>query len=43
MRFYKEKVEINSLIPAKIYIGNTKGENTHYPMHWQEKEKGTTP
>ncbi len=34
MRFYKEKVEINSLIPAKIYIGNTKGENTHYPMHW---------
>ena len=34
MRFYKENVEINSLIPAKIYCGNTKGENTHYPMHW---------
>lgn len=34
MKFYKEKVEINSLIPAKIYFGNTKGENTHYPMHW---------
>ncbi|HCW53443.1 MAG TPA: AraC family transcriptional regulator [Clostridium sp.] len=34
MKFYKETVEINSLIPAKIYFGNTKGENTHYPMHW---------
>lgn len=34
MQFYREKVEINSLIPAKIYYGNTKGENTHYPMHW---------
>lgn len=34
MRFYKENIEINSLIPAKIYCGNTKGENTHYPMHW---------
>lgn len=34
MRFYKENVEINLLIPAKIYCGNTKGENTHYPMHW---------
>ncbi|MBE6063679.1 MAG: helix-turn-helix domain-containing protein [Clostridium butyricum] len=34
MRFYKEKVEINSLMPAKIYFGNTKGANTHYPMHW---------
>lgn len=34
MRFYKENIEINLLIPAKIYCGNTKGENTHYPMHW---------
>lgn len=34
MRFYKEKIETDLLIPAKIYIGNSKGENCHYPLHW---------
>lgn len=34
MRFYKERIETDLLIPAKIYLGNTKGENCHYPLHW---------
>lgn len=34
MKFYKEKIETDLLIPAKIYLGNTKGENCHYPLHW---------
>ena len=34
MKYYKEKIETDSLIPAKIYIGKTKGENCHYPLHW---------
>lgn len=34
MKFYKEKIETDMLIPAKIYIGNTKGQSCHYPLHW---------
>lgn len=34
MKFYQEKIEMDTIIPAKIYIGNTKGENCHYPLHW---------
>lgn len=34
MKFYKEKIETDMLIPAKIYIGNTKGESCNYPLHW---------
>lgn len=34
MKYYKEKIETDTLVPAKIYVGKTKGENCHYPLHW---------
>ena len=36
MKFYQEKIEMDTIIPAKIYIRNTKGENCHYPLHWHK-------
>lgn len=34
MNYYQEKIEIDSIIPARIYIGKSKGDNCHYPLHW---------
>lgn len=34
MKYYQEKVETDSIIPAKIYIGKAQGANCHYPLHW---------
>lgn len=34
MNFYQERIETDSIIPAKIYIGNSQGNNCHYPLHW---------
>ncbi|OOM75076.1 HTH-type transcriptional regulator ChbR [Clostridium puniceum] len=34
MNYYQEKVETDSIIPARIYIGKSKVDNFHYPLHW---------
>lgn len=34
MNYYQEKIETDSIIPARIYIGKSKGDNCHYPLHW---------
>ena len=34
MKYYQEKIETDSKIPAKIYIGKAQGSNCHYPLHW---------
>ncbi|BCN29954.1 AraC family transcriptional regulator [Anaeromicropila herbilytica] len=34
MNYYQEEIKTDSIIPAKIYIGDSKGGNCHYPMHW---------
>lgn len=34
MNYYQEKIETNSLIPAKIYFGYGSDETSHYPLHW---------
>ncbi len=34
MNYYQEKIETNSLIPAKIYFGCGSDETSHYPLHW---------
>lgn len=34
MNYYQEKIETDSIIPAKIYIGKSQGANCHYPLHW---------
>lgn len=36
MRYYQEKVETDDRIPAKIYLGTSKGANCHYPLHWHD-------
>lgn len=36
MNFYQERVETDSHVPAKIYIGRTQGSNCHYPLHWHD-------
>lgn len=34
MNYYQEKIETNSLIPAKIYFGYGSDDTAHYPLHW---------
>lgn len=34
MEYYQEKIETNSLIPAKIYFGYGSDDTSHYPLHW---------
>lgn len=34
MNYYQEKIETNSIVPAKIYIKNSKEVNCHYTLHW---------
>lgn len=34
MNYYQEKIETDSIIPARIYIRKSKGDNCHYPLHW---------
>lgn len=34
MNYYQEKIETNSLIPAKIYFGYGSDDTSHYPLHW---------
>lgn len=34
MNYYQEKIETDTIIPARIYIGKSKGGNCHYPLHW---------
>lgn len=34
MNYYQEKIETNSLIPAKIYFGYGSDETSYYPLHW---------
>lgn len=36
MNYYQEKIETDSIIPAAIYIGKSKGNNCHYPLHWHD-------
>lgn len=34
MNYYQEKIETDSIVPAKIYIKNSKEVNCHYTLHW---------
>lgn len=34
MNYYQEEIKTDSIIPAKIYVGDSQGGNSHYPMHW---------
>ena len=34
MNYYQEKIETDSIIPARIYSRKSKGDNCHYPLHW---------
>ncbi|MDF2985461.1 MAG: AraC family transcriptional regulator [Eubacterium sp.] len=34
MNYYQERIETDSIIPAKIYMGKSQGDNCHYPLHW---------
>lgn len=34
MKYYQERIETDSVIPARIYIGRAQGGNCHYPLHW---------
>lgn len=36
MNYYQEKIQTDSIIPAQIYIGNSKGDSCHYPLHWHD-------
>lgn len=36
MNYYQERIETDSIIPAKIYIGKSQGDNCHYPLHWHD-------
>lgn len=36
MNYYQERIETDSIIPAKIYIGKAQGSNCHYPLHWHD-------
>ncbi|WP_058300717.1 AraC family transcriptional regulator [Gorillibacterium timonense] len=34
MNYYQERIETDSIIPAKIYIGKPQDTTCHYPLHW---------
>jgi AraC family transcriptional regulator, melibiose operon regulatory protein len=34
MKYYQERIETDSKVPAKIYIGKAQDGNCHYPLHW---------
>lgn len=34
MKYYQERIETDTIIPAKIYIGKSQSDNCHYPLHW---------
>lgn len=34
MRYYQEKIEMDSNIPSKIYLGSDTSGNCHFPLHW---------
>lgn len=34
MNYYQEKIETDPIVPAKIYIKNSKELNCHYTLHW---------
>lgn len=34
MRYYQEKIEMDSNIPSKIYLGSDNSGNCHFPLHW---------
>lgn len=36
MNYYQERVETDSVIPAKIFLGDASSGNNHYPLHWHE-------
>ena len=36
MKFYQERIEMDSGVPARIYLGTAQGGNCHYPLHWHE-------
>ncbi|HEX3021061.1 MAG TPA: AraC family transcriptional regulator [Lachnospiraceae bacterium] len=36
MNYYLERIEIDSVIPAKIYPGTSRGGSCHYPLHWHD-------
>ena len=36
MKYYQEKIETELLIPARIYFGQSKTNNCHYPLHWHD-------
>lgn len=34
MKYYQEQIDVDSDIPARIYISNKKEGKSHYPLHW---------
>lgn len=34
MNYYQEQIEIDSIIPARIYLGEPTGDSCHYALHW---------
>ena len=36
MNYYQERIETDSVIPARIYLGSANYGNNHYPLHWHE-------
>lgn len=34
MNYYQERIETDSVIPAKIYISRSRENNGHFPLHW---------
>lgn len=34
MNYYQERIEMDSIIPAKIYMGESNDNKVHYPLHW---------
>lgn len=36
MDFYQEKIETDSVIPARIYVARAEEKHGHYPLHWHD-------
>jgi AraC-like DNA-binding protein len=36
MNYYQERIETDSILPARIYIKKSQGINSRYPLHWHD-------
>lgn len=36
MNYYREEVETDALVPAKIFFGGTSADKLRYPLHWHQ-------